>query len=101
MIRVMSSQGMVHALLLTVHSHVHHVDRSEFRSWGPRGSPSCLRVPRAPRARRKHAARGQALLMMSWGLERGGEVSPETSVVLEASPQGSGKIEFTIHSLSG
>jgi hypothetical protein len=32
---VMSSQGMVPVLLLTVHCHVHPIDRSECRSWRP------------------------------------------------------------------
>jgi hypothetical protein len=31
---VMSSQGVVPMPLLTVHGHVHHVDGSEYRSWG-------------------------------------------------------------------
>jgi hypothetical protein len=53
MIEVMSSQGVVPVLLLVVHGHVHHVNGSEYRSWGPCGSPSRLRVPRALRARWK------------------------------------------------
>jgi hypothetical protein len=35
MTEVMSSQGVVPVLLLTVHSHVHPIDGSEGRSWGP------------------------------------------------------------------
>jgi hypothetical protein len=53
---VMSRQGVVPVPLLTVHGHVHHVDGASTVVGGPRGSPSCLRVPRAPRARRKRAA---------------------------------------------
>jgi hypothetical protein len=52
---------------------------------GPRGTTSCLRVPRAPRARWKHTTGGRALLMMSQGLGQGGEMSPETPIVSEAS----------------
>jgi hypothetical protein len=101
MTRVMSSQGVVPVLLLTMHGHIHHVDGSEFRSWGPCGSPSCLSVPRAPRARRERATGGQVLLMTPWGLGRGGEMSLETSIMPEASLQGSSEIEFVIRALSG
>jgi hypothetical protein len=68
---------------------------------GPRGSPSCLRVPRAPQARQKHAAGGRALLMTLWGLGQCEEMSPETPIVPEASLQGSGEIEFVVRALSG
>jgi hypothetical protein len=98
---VMTSQGVVLVLLLTMHDHVHPIDGSEFRSWGPRGSLSCRRVPRAPRARRKHVVGGQALLTTSRGLGRGGEMSPKMSIVPEVAPQGSGEIEFIIRALSG
>jgi hypothetical protein len=46
---VMSSQGVVLVPLLTVHGHVHHVDEASTIIGAPRGSPSCQRVPRAPR----------------------------------------------------
>jgi hypothetical protein len=58
MTEVMSRQGMVPVPLLTVHGHVHHVDGASTIVGGPRGSPSCLRVPRAPQERRKCAAGG-------------------------------------------
>jgi hypothetical protein len=67
---------------------------------GPHGSPSCLRVPRAPRARRKCAAGGRALLMTSRGLGPGEEMSPEMPIVPEASLQGSSEIEFFVRALS-
>jgi hypothetical protein len=101
MIGVISSQGVVPVLLLTMHGHVHHVDGSEYRSWGPRGSLSCLRVPRAPRVRSKHATGGRELLMMPWGLRRGREMSLEMPIMPEASPQGSGEIVFAVRALSG
>jgi hypothetical protein len=97
---VISSQGVVPMLLLTVHGHVHHVDGSEYHSWGPCGSPPCLRVPRGPRVRRKHAAGGRTLLMTPWGFGRGGEMSPEMPIMPEASPQSSDKTEFAIRALS-
>jgi hypothetical protein len=54
MTRVMSSQGVVPVLLLTVHGHIRPINRSEHRDLGgPRGSPSCQRVARVPRSRRK------------------------------------------------
>jgi hypothetical protein len=56
---VMSSQGVVPVPLLIVHGHIHHIDGGEYRGWGPRGSSSCLRIPRTPRARWKHAAGGR------------------------------------------
>jgi hypothetical protein len=92
---------VVLVLLLTVHGHVHHVDGSEYHGWGPRGSSSGLRVPRAPQARWNHAAGGRALPMTSPGLRQGGEMSPETPIMAKASPQGSSEIEFDIHALSG
>jgi hypothetical protein len=52
---VMLGQGMVPVLLLTMHGHVRPIGGSECRGWGPRGSPSCQRAPRVPRARRKYA----------------------------------------------
>jgi hypothetical protein len=68
---------------------------------GPRGSLSCLRVPRVPQARQKRAVGGRALLMTLWGLGQCGEMSPETPIVPEASLQGSGEIEFVVRALSG
>jgi hypothetical protein len=87
--------------LLTVHGHVHHVDGIEYRSWGLHGSPSCLRVPCAPRARRERTAGGRAPLTTPRGLGRSGEMSPETPIVPEAPPQGSGEIQFVVRALSG
>jgi hypothetical protein len=52
MIGVMLGQGMVPVLLLTVHGHVHPIVGAGAIVGGPCGSPSCLRVPRVPRARR-------------------------------------------------
>jgi hypothetical protein len=101
MTEVMSGQSVVPVPLLTVHGHVHHVDGVSTMLGGPRGSPSCLRAPRAPRARWKCAAGGQVPLMTPWGLGRDGEISPETPIVPEASPQGSSEIEFVVHALSG
>jgi hypothetical protein len=98
---VMSGQGVVPVLLWTMHGHVHLIDGSECRSWGARGSPSCLRVPHAHRARWKRAAGGRALLMTPQGLGRGEEMSHEMPIVPEASPQGSGEIEFVVCASSG
>jgi hypothetical protein len=67
MIGVISDQGMVPVLLLTVHGHFHSVNGSEYRSWDPHGSPSRLRVPRAPRARQKRTVGCRALLMTPRG----------------------------------
>jgi hypothetical protein len=47
-------------------------------------------------ARRKTRCGGQAPLMTPQGLGRGGEISPEMPIVPEASPQGSGEIEFAV-----
>jgi hypothetical protein len=97
---VMSSQRMVPVPLLTVHDHVHHVDGASTVVGGPRGSQPYLRVPRAPRVRQKCTVRGRALLTMSGGLGRGGEMSNETPIVPEVSPQGSDEIEFVVRALS-
>jgi hypothetical protein len=40
-------------------------------------------------------------LMMPRGLKRGGEMSPEMPIMLKASPQGLGEIEFIVCALSG
>jgi hypothetical protein len=55
---VISSQSVVPVLLLTVHGHVHHVDRSEYRSWGPPWLPVLPEGSSAPWARQKHTAGG-------------------------------------------
>jgi hypothetical protein len=89
----MSSQSVVLVPLLTMHSHVHHIDGAS-TVLGSQWLPILPRVPRAPRARQKRVAGGQAPLMMLRGLRRGGEMSPETPIVPEASPQGSGVIEL-------
>jgi hypothetical protein len=44
----------------------------------------------------KHVTGGRAPLMTPQGLGRDGEVSPETRIVPEASPQGSSEIEFVV-----
>jgi hypothetical protein len=44
----------------------------------------------------KHAVGGRVPLMTPQGLRRGGEISPEMPIVLEASSQGSGEIEFVV-----
>jgi hypothetical protein len=56
-----------------------------------------------PLGRDGNAPRGEerAFFMTSRGLRRGGEMSPETPIVPEASPQGSGEIEFVVCALSG
>jgi hypothetical protein len=97
---VMSSQGVISVPLLTVHGHVHHVDGAS-TVLGPCGSLSFLRVPRAPRTKRRRAVGGRVPLMTPRGLGRDGEMSPETPIVSEASPQGSDEIEFVVHALSG
>jgi hypothetical protein len=52
---VMLGQGVVSVLLFTVHSHVCPIGGSGCNGWGPRGSLSCQRAPRVPRARQKYA----------------------------------------------
>jgi hypothetical protein len=44
---------------------------------------------------------GRALLMIPQGLGRGKEMSPEMPIMPEASPHGSGEIEFVVCALSG
>jgi hypothetical protein len=44
--------------------------------------------------------RDRALLMTSQGLRRGGEMSPETLILPETSPQGSGGMEFVARAAS-
>jgi hypothetical protein len=79
-----------------MYGHVHYVD----------GVSTVLGVPVAPRFAwgfhvplgrgKKHAVGGRAPLMTPQGLGRGGEISPETPIVPEASSQGLGEIEFAV-----
>jgi hypothetical protein len=98
---VMSSQGVVLVPLLTVHGHIHHVDGSEYRSWGPLWLLVLPEDSTCPSGKAETHRGGWAPLMMSRGLRRGGEMSPETPIMLEVSSHGSGKIEFAICALSG
>jgi hypothetical protein len=68
---------------------------------GPRGTTSCLRVPRAPRARWKHTTGGRALLMMSQGLGQGGRDVARDAYRVRGLSQVSDKIEFFVRALSG
>jgi hypothetical protein len=62
---VMSSQGMVPVLLLTVHGHVHPIDGSECRSWGPPWLPVLPEGSTCPSGEAETRYRGgRALLMM-------------------------------------
>jgi hypothetical protein len=45
--------------------------------------------------------RGRVPLMTPRGLGRDREMSPDTPIVPEVSPQGSGEIEFVVRTLSG
>jgi hypothetical protein len=91
---------MVPVLLLTVHGHVHSIDGSECRSWG---SPW---LPVLPKGSTCPSGRGGSV---SWGVGRFDDVigawarrklSPEASIMPEASLQGSGEIEFVVRVLS-
>jgi hypothetical protein len=92
MTRVMSGQGVVPVLLLTVHGHVHPIDSSKCHSQGPPWLPVLPAGSTCPLGKAKTCHRG---------LRRGGEMLPETPIILEASPQGSGEIEFVVCVLSG
>jgi hypothetical protein len=59
--------------------------------WGPRGSPSSLRVPRAPRARRKYAERIGRFDDVT-GARARQKMSSEAPISLETFPQGLGEI---------
>jgi hypothetical protein len=100
---VISSQGVVSEFLLTVHAARSRPSCrwSEHCVGGPRGSPPCLRVPRGPRAKRKRTAGGRALLMMPGGSGEAERCHPRRLITPEASPQGSGEIEFAVRALSG
>jgi hypothetical protein len=73
---VMSSQGVVPVLLVTMHGHVHPIDGSECRSWGPPWLPvlpkvfTCLSGEVEVRRGRSGA------LITSWGLGRGENYRP-------------------------
>jgi hypothetical protein len=93
---VISSQGVVSVFLLTVHGHVHHVDGASTVLGPPRGSPPCLRVPHAARARQKRTMWGRALLMTPGGLGEAERYRLRCLIVPKASPQRSGEVEFVV-----
>jgi hypothetical protein len=94
----MLGQGVVPVLLLIVHGHVRPIGGSRCRGWGPRGSPSCQRVPRVPRARRKYAE-GVGRFDDVMGARARRKLSPETPISPETFPQGSG-VEVDFRALS-
>jgi hypothetical protein len=65
---VMSSQGVVPVLLLTVHGHVRLIDGSKYRSWGPLWLLVLPKGSMCPSGKAKTHRGGQMLLMMLWGL---------------------------------
>jgi hypothetical protein len=92
-------QSVVPVLLFTVHGHVCPIGGSGCRGWGPRGSPSCQRAPRVPRARRKHAKGVRLSRAYVAGVGRINDVTrartrrkppPEAPISPETFPQGSG-----------
>jgi hypothetical protein len=94
---------MVSVPLLTVHGHVHHVDGVSTVLGAP-WLPVLPEGSTCPSGEAKTSRGGggcRASLMTPRGLGQGGEMSPETPIVPEASPQGSGEIEFAVCALSG
>jgi hypothetical protein len=70
---------------------------SEYHSWGPLWLPVLPKGSTCPSGETEMRRRGgRAPLMTLRVLERDGEMSPETSIMPEASLQGSGEIEFVV-----
>jgi hypothetical protein len=96
----MLGQGAVLVLLLIVHGHVHPILGSGCRDWG---SPWLTVLPEGymcPSGEAVVSQGGRALLMTSWGLGRGVEMSSEVLISPETSLQGSGGMEFVICTVS-
>jgi hypothetical protein len=79
-----------------MHGHVRPIGGSGCRGEGPRGSLSCQRAPRVPRARQKYAEGVERFddIMGAQArrkLPRKAPISPETF------PQGSGGMEVDFH----
>jgi hypothetical protein len=100
MIMVMSSQGMVLVPLLVVHGpSITSMEREPCR--GSLGLPVLPEGSMCPSGEAETCHEGSGAFDDAVGLGRGGEISPKTSIVPEASPQGSGEIEFVVCTLSG
>jgi hypothetical protein len=97
---VMLSQGMVPVLLLTVHGHVRPIGGSGCRGWGGPVAHHLARGLHVSLGRDRSKLRGSVLLMTPRGLGRGGEMSPDTLISSETSPQGSGGMEFFVRAAS-
>jgi hypothetical protein len=100
MIGVISSQGMVLVPLLTMHGYVYHVDRASTVL----GSLWLLVLPEGstcPSGEGETCREGSGTIDDTRGLRRDREKSPEMPIVPEASPQGSGEMEFVVCALSG
>jgi hypothetical protein len=93
---VMLSQGVALVPLLTMHGHVHHVDGASTMLGSP-WLPILHEGSTCPSREAKIYRGGSSAFDDTIGLGRGGEISPETPIVPEASPQGSGEIEFAVH----
>jgi hypothetical protein len=95
----MLGQGVVPVLLLTVHDHVCPIGGSGCRGWGPRGSLSCQRAPRVPRARQKYAEEVGRFddIMGAWARRK---MSPEAPISPKTFPQGSDGMEVDFRASS-
>jgi hypothetical protein len=86
---------VIPVLLLTVYGHIRPIGGSGCHGWGPRGSSSCQRAPRVPRARRKYVEGvGRSNDVMGARARR--KLLSEMPILPETFPQGSGgmKVDF-------
>jgi hypothetical protein len=82
---VISSRDVVLVPLLTAHGHIHHVDGTNTVLGSP-WLPVSPEGSTCPSNEAETHRGGRAPLMTPRGLGRGGETSPETPIVPEASP---------------
>jgi hypothetical protein len=63
----MLGQSAVPVFLFTVHGHVRHIGGNGHCGESPRGSPSCQRASRVPRARQNYAKMvGRSRVYVAW-----------------------------------
>jgi hypothetical protein len=86
MTRVTLSQNVVLVLLFVVRGHIRPIGGSGRRGWGSLWLTVLPEGYTCPSGEAEGSREGRALLMMPWGLGRGGGMSPKVPISPETSP---------------
>jgi hypothetical protein len=92
---------MVLVLLLTVHDHVHHVNGSEYRSWGPSWHHVLLKGPTCSSGEVETHHRGSGAFDDVTGARARRRDVARDAYRVRGLSQVSDKIEFFVRALSG